>query len=51
MSKKDQFLQNSAELYELMVFTASMECYVGPVLDILDPKHRISHRLYRSTVC
>jgi len=47
----DEFLQNSAELYELVVFTASMECYAGPVLDILDQKHRISHRLYRGALC
>lgn len=43
----DEFLRKSAELYELVVFTASLACYAGPVLDILDPNHRISHRLYR----
>lgn len=43
----DEFLRRAAELYEVVVFTASLECYAGPVLDIIDPNHYISHRLFR----
>jgi len=43
----DEFLRRAAELYEVVVFTASLECYAGLVLDTIDPKHYISHRLFR----
>lgn len=43
----DEFLQKSSELYEIVVFTASVEYYAGPVLDAIDRKRCISHRLYR----
>lgn len=43
----NEFLRKAAELYEVVVFTASMECYAGPVLDVIDRKRRISHRLFR----
>lgn len=43
----DEFLEQAAELYELVTFTASMKSYADPLLDQLDPQHCISHRLFR----
>jgi CTD small phosphatase-like protein 2 len=34
-------------LYEIVIFTASQKLYADKVIDLIDPKHRISHRLYR----
>lgn len=45
----DQFLQKLAEKYELVVFTAGMREYATLVLDRLDIKRVISHRLYRDS--
>ncbi len=36
-----------SQLYEIVVFTASQKLYADKVLDLIDPKKRISHRLYR----
>ena len=36
-----------SKLFEIVVFTASQKLYADKVLDLIDPKHRISHRLYR----
>ncbi|KNB42451.1 nuclear LIM interactor-interacting factor [Blastocystis sp. subtype 4] len=34
--------------YEIIIFTASQQCYADRILDILDSEsHYISHRLYR----
>lgn len=33
--------------YELVVFTASISLYADPVIDLIDPKKRISQRLFR----
>ena len=42
------FLKNMSKLFEIVVFTASHESYIDPVLDEIDPDHEIfSHRLYR----
>lgn len=42
------FLQELAKVCEVIVFTASHECYANVVLDYLDPKQElISHRLFR----
>jgi RNA polymerase II subunit A small phosphatase-like protein len=43
----NEFLEQAAELYELVTFTASMKSYADPLLDQLDPHHCISHRLFR----
>jgi hypothetical protein len=32
----------------LVIFTASQKHYADKVIDLIDPKHRIKHRLYRS---
>lgn len=43
----DEFLLRVAELYEIVIYTASMSKYASPLLDQLDP-HRVCHwRLYR----
>jgi len=36
-----------SELYEVVIFTASMSRYANPLLDTLDPNHYISSRLFR----
>lgn len=36
-----------SKLFEIVVFTASQKLYADKVLDLIDPKKRISHRLYR----
>ncbi|KAJ3092176.1 hypothetical protein HK100_007001 [Physocladia obscura] len=42
-----EFLERMAEHFELVVFTASVSNYADPVLDLLDPKGFVTHRLYR----
>jgi carboxy-terminal domain RNA polymerase II polypeptide A small phosphatase len=43
----DEFLQRMAKTYELVIFTASLDKYANPLLDLLDPTHLITGRLYR----
>ena len=33
--------------YELVIFTASLSKYAEPLVDILDPEHMCSYRLFR----
>ena len=41
-------LQEANKLFEVVVFTASYQCYADVILDYLDPRHSlIHHRLYR----
>eukprot|EP00831_Metopus_contortus_P028949 TRINITY_DN23919_c0_g1_i2.p1 TRINITY_DN23919_c0_g1~~TRINITY_DN23919_c0_g1_i2.p1 ORF type:complete len:269 (-),score=26.09 TRINITY_DN23919_c0_g1_i2:5-811(-) len=47
----DKFLHRLSELYELVIFTASMPAYANPLLDKLDPHKFISHRLFRQHCC
>ena len=42
-----QLLESTYKLYELVVFTASMDKYANPLLDILDPAGLIEARLFR----
>jgi len=37
------------QIYEIVVFTASLGKYVDPVLDKLDVHHVIAHRLFRES--
>ncbi|KAJ3073661.1 hypothetical protein HDU98_001003 [Podochytrium sp. JEL0797] len=43
----DSFLENMGPEFEVAVFTASMSNYANPVLDLLDKKGVITHRLFR----
>ncbi|GAB5589333.1 hypothetical protein Unana1_04233 [Umbelopsis nana] len=45
----DEFLRQMGQLYEIVVFTASVAKYADPVLDILDIHKVISHRLCRDS--
>ena len=40
-------MQDLAEYYEIVVFTAALQDYADWVLDQIDPKKYIKHRLYR----
>ncbi|KZT21376.1 NIF-domain-containing protein [Neolentinus lepideus HHB14362 ss-1] len=45
----DNFLKKMGEMYEVVVFTASLSKYADPVLDKLDIHHVVSHRLFRES--
>ncbi|KZT66354.1 NIF-domain-containing protein [Daedalea quercina L-15889] len=45
----DGFLKRMGEIYEVVVFTASLSKYADPVLDRLDPDHSVAHRLFRES--
>ncbi|PWA52325.1 Dullard phosphatase domain, eukaryotic [Artemisia annua] len=46
----DEFLEYlSQKKIEIVVFTAALESYASEILDELDPKGLISHRLYRKS--
>jgi len=43
----DHFLEEMGSKFEVVVFTASLDKYANPVLDILDPKGFVKIRLFR----
>eukprot|EP00456_Euglypha_rotunda_P038572 TRINITY_DN2964_c0_g1_i2.p1 TRINITY_DN2964_c0_g1~~TRINITY_DN2964_c0_g1_i2.p1 ORF type:complete len:240 (-),score=32.03 TRINITY_DN2964_c0_g1_i2:16-735(-) len=45
----DEFLEQVATKFEVIVFTASLGAYANPVMDILDPKGYIKVRLFRES--
>ncbi|KIP05592.1 hypothetical protein PHLGIDRAFT_119691 [Phlebiopsis gigantea 11061_1 CR5-6] len=45
----DNFLKKMGEIYEVVVFTASLSKYADPVLDKLDIHRVVSHRLFRES--
>jgi len=45
----EEFLRKMGELYEVVVFTASVSKYADAVLDKLDIHKSISHRLFRES--
>lgn len=47
----DEFLQECAKHFEVVIFTASLGVYANPLLDILAPPEQdlIQHRLFRET--
>ncbi|CDO94941.1 unnamed protein product [Kluyveromyces dobzhanskii CBS 2104] len=45
----DEFLTRVSEIYEVVVFTASVSRYGDPLLDILDREKSIHHRLFRDS--
>jgi len=45
----DEFLEAVAKDWEVVIFTAGVDDYANPILDSIDPHHRISYRLFRSS--
>ncbi|KAI3482077.1 hypothetical protein L1887_55207 [Cichorium endivia] len=45
----DEFMRQMGEIYEVVVFTASLSKYADPVLDMLDIHHAVRHRLFRES--
>ncbi|KAL0083012.1 HAD-like domain-containing protein [Phycomyces blakesleeanus] len=45
----DEFMRRMGEIYEIVVFTASLSKYADPVLDILDIHKVVTHRLFRES--
>ncbi|KAK4050852.1 hypothetical protein OIV83_003274 [Microbotryomycetes sp. JL201] len=45
----DAFLKAMGEIYEIVVFTASLSKYADPVLDQLDVHQVVKHRLFRES--
>ncbi|KAJ7593852.1 NIF-domain-containing protein [Mycena floridula] len=45
----DNFLKKMGEIYEVVIFTASLSKYADPVLDKLDIHHVVAHRLFRES--
>ena len=41
------FLEEMSKYYELVIFTAAVKDYADSILDTIDHKNWISHRLYR----
>lgn len=42
-----EFIEEMSKHYELVIFTAALQDYADWIIDRLDEKKRISHRLYR----
>lgn len=42
-----EFLEELYKYYELIIFTAGQRDYADWIIDLIDPKALISHRLYR----
>jgi len=42
-----EFLEKMSQIYEIVIFTASISKYAGPLLDILDKDKFCSYRLFR----
>ena len=36
-----------AKYFELIIFTAATKEYADPLINLIDPKNKISHRFYR----
>lgn len=45
----DHFLNAVSKWYDLVIFTASLPEYAGPVIDWLDPKNLIQRRYFRDS--
>lgn len=45
----DEFLTEMAKHYELVIYTASLNKYADPLLDLLDPNRVIRTRLFRES--
>mmetsp|Transcript_39869 Transcript_39869/g.55395 ORF Transcript_39869/g.55395 Transcript_39869/m.55395 type:complete len:340 (-) Transcript_39869:296-1315(-) len=47
----DKFMDAMSEMYEVVVFTASLAKYADPLLDLLDPRNQVRLRLFRDSCC
>lgn len=45
----DEFMKRMGELYEIVIFTASLSKYADPVLDKFDLHNVVHHRLFRES--
>ncbi|OJA16808.1 hypothetical protein AZE42_04767 [Rhizopogon vesiculosus] len=45
----DEFLRQMGEMYEVVVYTASLSAYADPVMDHLDIYKAVSYRLFRES--
>jgi len=45
----DEFLRQMGQIYEVVVYTASLSAYADPVMDHLDLYKAITHRLFRES--
>jgi RNA polymerase II subunit A small phosphatase-like protein len=36
-----------SQYYDIFIFTASLKEYANPVINIIDPGHRVKRRLFR----
>lgn len=45
----DEFMRRVGEVFEVVIFTASLSKYADPVLDLLDRHRVIHHRLFRES--
>jgi RNA polymerase II subunit A small phosphatase-like protein len=45
----DNFLKRMGEIYEVVIFTASLSTYADPVMDKLDMHQVVAHRLFRES--
>jgi len=45
----DEFLLEMAKHYEIVIYTASLNKYADPLLDLLDPHKVIRYRLFRES--
>ncbi|GAA5811555.1 hypothetical protein MFLAVUS_004993 [Mucor flavus] len=45
----DEFMKRMGELYEIVIFTASLSKYADPVLDKFDLHKVVNHRLFRES--
>lgn len=45
----DEFLTEMAKYYEIVIYTASLNKYADPLLDLLDPNRVIRARLFRES--
>jgi import inner membrane translocase subunit TIM50 len=45
----DEFIQDLAQYFELVVYTSQLPTYADPILDRLDPHRMIQYRLYRDS--
>ena len=45
----ERFLRELGSLYEIVIFTASMQPYADAVIDYIDPGRVVKHRLYRES--